>query len=236
MQVWKVQDIGSPTGKAGAVTAVIKAEDGYDAEAILLGYAPGKTYLATGIGRHGNYLQWGWSAAPSKMTPAGRNLFINSICYIKKFDGVTPVIRDRAMARSRFLANLQYATRSADSAGYYFSPATIKKYEKNMADLGVMYRDNINLLYQKGEHYFVDMELKALGFESNGDIVNLPKLIELLSDQAKAKVAGKLLVRYTGKSFKTAREWRAWFDVNREQIIFSETGGYRFYVIPKPKK
>jgi len=236
MQVWKVQDLGSPTGKAGAATAVINAKDNPDAEAILLGFAPGKTFLATGIGRHGNYLQWGWSAPPAKMTAAGRNLFINNICYINKFDGIAPVIRDRALARSRFLSNLRNSTSNARSAGRYFSPETIKKYENNMADLAPIYRENINLLYQKGEHYFIDAELKALGFASNGEITNLPKLIVLLSDQDKALLADKLLMRYTGKSFQTAQEWRTWFDASRAQIIFSETGGYRFYVIPKPKR
>lgn len=93
MQIWKVQDTHNDVGKAGAVSDIIKPEDKPDAEAILLGFAPGKSYLATGIGRHGNFLQWGWSASPSKMTPAGQDLFINSICYIHKFDGVRPQFR-----------------------------------------------------------------------------------------------------------------------------------------------
>ncbi|MBN1975711.1 MAG: hypothetical protein JW787_18905 [Sedimentisphaerales bacterium] len=80
-------------GKAGAVSDVIKLKDYPDAEVILLGFAPGKSYLATGIGRHGNFLQWGWSAPPSKMTPDGRDLFINCICYIHKYDGVAPEFR-----------------------------------------------------------------------------------------------------------------------------------------------
>jgi len=235
MQVWKVQDLGSPVGKAGAVTAVINAEDSWDAEAILLGFAPGKTFLATGIGRHGNYLQWGWSAGPSRMTEAGRNLFINSICYIKKFDGIAPVIRDRALTRSRFLSRLQNATTDLQSAGYYFSPEMLNKYKNRLGELAPFYRENIDFLYQKGEHYFVDEELKGLGFKSNDDIVNLPKLINLLSDTDRSAVASRLLVRYTGKSFKTAKEWRTWFDTNRDRIVFSETGGYRFYAIPKPK-
>ncbi len=93
MSVWQVQDTNNNVGKAGAVTDVITAKDHPDAEAILLGFAPGKPYLATGIGRHGNFLQWGWSAPPSQMTAAGQNLFINSICYIHKFDGVAPKFR-----------------------------------------------------------------------------------------------------------------------------------------------
>jgi hypothetical protein len=93
MSVWKVQDTNNNVGKAGAASGIIKPEDKPDAEAILLGFAPGKPYLATGIGRHGNFLQWGWSASPSQMTPAGRDLFINSICYIHKFDGIAPDFR-----------------------------------------------------------------------------------------------------------------------------------------------
>jgi len=93
ISVWKVQDTNNNVGKAGAVSDVITPENHPDAEAILLGFAPGKSYLATGISRHGNFLQWGWSAPPSQMTPAGRNLFINSICYIHKFDGIAPEFR-----------------------------------------------------------------------------------------------------------------------------------------------
>ena len=93
MSVWKVQDTKNTVGKAGAVSWPITPQDSPDAEAILLGFAPGKPYLSTGISRHGNFLQWGWSASPSKMTAAGRDLFVNCICYIHKFDGVTPQSR-----------------------------------------------------------------------------------------------------------------------------------------------
>ena len=93
MPIWKVQNTNNDVGKAGAVSDVVKTEDYPDAEAVLLGFAPGKSYLATGIARHGNFLQWGWSASPSRMTPAGRDLFINSICYIHKFDGIAPKSR-----------------------------------------------------------------------------------------------------------------------------------------------
>ena len=92
MQVWDVQDTGNNVGKAGAVSMIID-KNSPNAESILLGFAPGKPYLATGIGRDRNFLQWGWSAPPSKMTPAGQDLFINCICYIKKFDGGASVSR-----------------------------------------------------------------------------------------------------------------------------------------------
>jgi len=91
MQVWLVQH--ARTSIAGAVSRIIRPQDSPDAEAIVLGFAPGKACQSVGIGRHGNFLQWGYAAAPSDMTPAGRKLFVNCICYIHKFDGKPPATR-----------------------------------------------------------------------------------------------------------------------------------------------
>ncbi len=94
MQVWYVQK--AKTRIKGVVCRVIKPEDspevetvmlGFEVETVMLGFAPGKSYEAAAICRHGNFLQWGHAAAPSEMTQAGRNLFVNCICYIHKFDG-----------------------------------------------------------------------------------------------------------------------------------------------------
>ena len=46
-------------------------------------------YEAAAISGHGNFLQWGYSASPSEMTPAGGNLFVNCLHYIPTFDGKT---------------------------------------------------------------------------------------------------------------------------------------------------
>lgn len=85
MQVWYVQKAKSRI--KGVVCRVIKPEDSPEVETVMLGFAPGKSYEAAAICRHGNFLQWGHAAAPSEMTQAGRNLFVNCICYIHKFDG-----------------------------------------------------------------------------------------------------------------------------------------------------
>ena len=42
----------------------------------------GKMNGAVAVGRHGNFLQWGFSAPPSKMTDAGQKLFVNCLYYI----------------------------------------------------------------------------------------------------------------------------------------------------------
>jgi hypothetical protein len=74
----------------GAVSKPWKASEAPDAEILVAGYNLGKMNGAVAVGRHGNFLQWGFSAPPSKMTEAGRAFFLNSICYIAKFDGQTP--------------------------------------------------------------------------------------------------------------------------------------------------
>ena len=88
MKVWQVQKARTRT--EGVVCWVREPESSPDLEAIMLGFAPGKSYEAAAICRHGNFLQWGHAAAPSQMTPAGRSLFINCITYVRKFDGKRP--------------------------------------------------------------------------------------------------------------------------------------------------
>ncbi|MHC4751561.1 MAG: hypothetical protein ACYTFW_17025 [Planctomycetota bacterium] len=90
MKVWYVQK--AKTRIEGVVCRVRDLENTPDLETVMLGFAPGKSYEAAAICRHGNFLQWGHAAAPSRITPAGRNLFINCICYIHTFNGKRPAI------------------------------------------------------------------------------------------------------------------------------------------------
>ncbi len=234
MQVWYVQE--ALTGIKGVITNIISPEDAFDAEPILLGFAPGKAYEAVGIGRHGNFLQWGYAAAPSQMTPAGQNLFVNCICYIHKFDGRQPLARNQALSRSRFLRYTEYFVEKPQSAARFLSAELMEKHQDNIEPLMQSYRDNIGLLYQAEDgRYYIDEELKSLGFETNNDPANLDKLIELLSDTEKATKARALLNRYTGNSFKNPQQWRQWLDAARNRLIFSDSGGYRFFVLPERK-
>ncbi len=83
MNVWLVQKTGQKA--ASVVSSSNGFEDGDGTEIIALGHNVGKYYGAVGIGRDGNFLQWGYHAPPSQMTAAGKKLFINCIKYISKF-------------------------------------------------------------------------------------------------------------------------------------------------------
>lgn len=45
------------------------------------------------IGRHGNFLHWGFSASPEEMTEEAKSVFANAIVYISQFAGQTPIAR-----------------------------------------------------------------------------------------------------------------------------------------------
>jgi hypothetical protein len=89
LRVWRVQQTRRSDDKFiapyGAVAQPFDATD--KVEPLVPGYNTGKMSGAVAVGRDHNFLQWGFSAPPSKMTPAGRNLFINCVCYIAKFKG-----------------------------------------------------------------------------------------------------------------------------------------------------
>lgn len=96
MKVWLVQKTGKKVG--GVVAWGDGFTDSPDAEILALGFNIGKSYGDVGIGRQGNFLQWGYSAPPSQMTDAGQKLFLNCIHYIRKFDGKAPLLRRQSMA------------------------------------------------------------------------------------------------------------------------------------------
>ncbi len=94
LKVWRVQQLRGKEDRMvppyGAVSRAWKTSDSPDAEVFVEGYNTGKMDGAVAVGRHGNFLQWGFSAPPSKMTEAGRAFFLNSISYIARFNGKTP--------------------------------------------------------------------------------------------------------------------------------------------------
>jgi hypothetical protein len=98
MTVWKVQTKNPPEIDPGLVSGLYGFTDSPDAEVFAQGIA-GKGPDTVPLGRHANYLLWGFSAPPTDMTPAGQRLFVNAVCYIHKFDGQRPLVRNEARSR-----------------------------------------------------------------------------------------------------------------------------------------
>jgi hypothetical protein len=232
MKVWLVQKTDKRYGSV--VARSYGFTDSPDAEALVLGFNTGKEYGAVGVGRHGNFLQWGYWAPPSKMTEAGKNLFLNCICYIHKFDGKAPLIRRESSHRWNAIRLAALINRIKDKTffSHSFSPDLMEQYEGDPNGLVKYYRDDFEFIY-RDKFYLIDDELKSLGLKSNRQIETLERLISLLKDEKHADTARNLLTRYTNEPFQSTEQWQSWFDNNKERIFFSDVGGYKFFVIPK---
>lgn len=230
--VWKVQDTGKTSG--GVVGRKYGFEDSPDAEVLVEGLNFGKEYGAVGIGRHGNVLQWGYSAAPSKMTEAGRRLFLNCVVHISRFEGKGILVRRESSHRDDALRLAALITKIRDRSFFdaTFPPALMERFKGDPDGLVQYYLDGYEFIY-KDKTFVVDEELQALGLPSNRRVETLEALVGMLSDKPKARAARVLLERYTIERFPTPEAWQAWLDASLGRIYFSDVGGYKFRVTPE---
>ncbi|WIO73772.1 hypothetical protein QP938_10770 [Porticoccaceae bacterium LTM1] len=95
MPMWRMQIEGYEDGKGfpvGLVSTGYGFDNGIDAEWISSGTCI-KGVEAMAIGRHANFLHWGFAGAPRYMTESAKLAFINSIHYIASFKGAKQVTR-----------------------------------------------------------------------------------------------------------------------------------------------
>jgi hypothetical protein len=257
MKVWLVQKTGKEV--CGTVARGLGFSDSPDAEVLALGFNLAKAYGDVGIGRHGNVLQWGYAAPPSQMTESGRRLFLNCIHYIKRFDGLAPLIRVVSVPRTeaprrasmvnlfamgdKDLSSLPRSLldkyHSDPKAIYFvlsFSESLYERYHADPNGLTQYFQENLEWVYcDRG--FAIDEDLKGLGIDSNHKVASLGRLIERLDDPQYAATAKKLLDRYVDQWFgtpaHTPAQWRQWFEENKERLFFSDVGGYKFRVAPE---
>jgi hypothetical protein len=238
LKVWRVQNTGK---NSGSVVSRPDVFDGFpDAEILAPGYNIAKQNGSPGVSRHGNFLQWGFSAPPSQMTDAGRKFLVNCISYIRKFDGRPPLVRvGKVSARTRaaaIVATMKQLSKLAPPVKYGqsdFPPDIQARYQNDLDGLDRYYRDNIEFVIHDGRNFRVDDEVRSLGLDSNRKPETLAKLIALLNDPEKAGAARTLLSRYTTQSFQEAGQWRNWLAAGRGRIFFTDVGGYKFVAIPE---
>lgn len=110
--MWQVQTKGYKTDagfRIGMVARPWGFTDSPDAEYISSGVCA-KTLDAVAIGRHGNFLHWGFAASPAYMTPESQTVLANAIVYIAQFAGQGVIARkynDRIATRE-YLKELKY--------------------------------------------------------------------------------------------------------------------------------
>lgn len=93
--MWRVQKEGYLEGNGYRIGLVARGTgflDSPDTEFISSG-VNSKDVDAVAIGRHGNFLLWGFSASPDYMTDEAKQVFANAVMYIKQFKGQKPIAR-----------------------------------------------------------------------------------------------------------------------------------------------
>jgi len=157
--MWHVQD--GDVGKTvdyGIVSQPYGFEDSPDAEYISSG-VNSKGPKSMALGRHGNWFLWGFAGDPTQMTDSARQVFLNSIVWMKQFDGKAPFValgrgasfeaphRDQALVHVQFLRH--YAKEKALSS-YMRNQFPKALWEKTKGDpdaLEAYFRDHLEYLH-----------------------------------------------------------------------------------------
>ena len=150
VDTWKVHGGLSPdTVDFGMVAPDAGFEDSPDAEWIS-GGINSKAYTAMALGRHGNFFLWGFAGDPTQMTESAKRVFINTVCYMRAFDGMRPLVRRRNESRARVFSYLGYARQHADdeqarerSLRRLFPGSYIKRFGGDLVRLPACYKRNI---------------------------------------------------------------------------------------------
>jgi hypothetical protein len=237
MKVLKMQNKSFPEIDPGLVSDPYGFEPTPDAEVMSSGINM-KGPKSVAIGRHGNYLQWGFSAQPKDMTDAGRACFVNCVAYVHKFDGQAPRVKVKSPARDSALLLAEYMKQHPQQlpAERFFTPEVIKAVGDNARNYADYVRENLEYIRGVGDYKFtVDADAKKLGV-SNRKVEFLEKLVALAEAGGGGDPdAQAVLKRYTDQSFTTPAEWRKWLDEKKDSLFFTDVGGYVWSERPADK-
>ena len=220
----------------GVVSDGLGFEDSPDCEAISGGInSKGPHGLA--IGREANLLQWGFYAAPDRMTQSARRAFLNAIVYMRQFDGHRPLVTKESRSRAWLHRNIdmleKYSGPEHEATRTYYTgelpPAAIRAVGIDPQALHTWVDEHIEWIRKAGSRgYLLDTELLELGI-SNRDPAFLDWLDTTLAERPDDPVALRLAARYLRGDGRDAATTRAWIAKHREHAFFSDVGGYRWF-------
>jgi hypothetical protein len=218
-------------GPLGIVTPAENFRGAADSE-IIAGGLNDKGDRGVAIVREAHTLYWGFAATPSQMTDEARKVFVNSVVYIRKFDGQKQTVQRGVFLRSalRQILSSSGFFKSTFNVEHYFAQEAVAKCGTDAARYRDYYQPNVDYIYVPTGHsgFKVDEEAKQLGIP-NYDVRLLDRCVAMLETNDNSAIARTLLERYTRESFPTTQAWRAWLTKSREKLFFLDAYGYRFF-------
>jgi hypothetical protein len=231
--MWKVHEKMEDPGLVTAVEQFLNADD----SEIIGGGINMKGDHGVALVREANLFLWGPIGSPRFMTEEARRAFVNTIVYMKQFDGAKQTVWRGLHGRKEL--EMMLGTKDlkrmlgADRAYNDFLPSLIDKYGNSIEKYRAYYSPNIGYVRQPhGAIWFeVDEDARSLGI-ANNDPGLLDKSIELLSNPTETPKALRLLRRYTGLSLTDTAAWQNWLKQSRSKLYFSDSYDYRFFTGP----
>lgn len=221
----------------GLVTSDGGFEEFPDAERILGGInMKGPDYAA--VARHGSFVMWGFHSRPEALTDDGRRLFLNTLAYAVAHKGalvetlrLRPTRSDLEHMLTIFLPMYPEAQRSDALQRHYAGEDLPRELVSDAALRAKWFAERAPFLHplDDGSNWItayqlcVDPECKTLG-QPNRSPGFLDALAARLAKDPKDALATSLVARYVpGVS---ASEFGGWLAKHREQLYFTEAGGW----------
>jgi hypothetical protein len=212
---------------------------------IFCGGINSKTPSAAALWRQGNLLHFGFEQSPGEMNETGQKLLLNSIAYISRFSedrpiAITPSVFAGPAPRLRLSVErlIENPDRDLGDLRYYATRELTNMLTQKDRAAGKEWLNEMRgfLIADEAGYVTVDEEAHAFGVAPN----TLP-FFEAAAAALKGETrerAARLLARYApeGPINGTAEEWAGWFSSNRDNLFFSDAGGYRWYLDPLAKK
>ncbi len=235
MKAWRVQTVDFPKIDVGVVSDPYGLEDSPDGEWISSG-VNSKGSRSVALGRHGNYFLWGFFGDPRVLTDSAKQVFLNTVCYMKQHDR-RPITGRSHSGRMWSQVYVGYVSQHQDKKenGWIrdlFPESVQSETEMDTAKLRAYYTENLEYLRPADRGFELDPDAKAFGV-SNRKLEMLDKIVELLATDAADPRAKRLVDRYLpDQSACTSVELAAWLKKNRRSLFFSDVGGFRWFIDP----
>ena len=214
---------------------VVSGENLLEAEdsEIISGGVSGKGDHGIALAREANIFHWGPAGDPRNMTEEARRVLVNTIVYMKQFDGAVQTVRRGVKHRDSAMGAIDSPDFTPQLLPEWVPDDVLKQTGSDQAKLKAIYEGNEGFTWVPPgtSALSLDEDVRALGIPNN-DLRLLEKCISQLGDESASARARRVLTRYTGLAFDGQAEWNAWLKANREKLYFSESYGYRFFTGP----
>ncbi|MCP2025830.1 hypothetical protein L1276_000970 [Flavobacterium sp. HSC-32F16] len=210
--MWRVQTEGYLEGK-GYRLGLVSRGDGFtdspDAEYISGGVSS-KDVGAVAIGRHGNFLLWGFSASPDYMTDEAKQVFANAVVYIKDFKGKKPIARkydDRIIIRTEI-----------DDMIAKLNQESFEKFKGYMAEVNISMKEGVKKLSDKKQSGAKLTEMEESILEAQSQPIPIPTWEQYLQQTAQSF--------YKPEYLKNVDKLKKYLLENKKFMYYDEKGIY----------